>query len=208
VYRRADASANGHSLINEPALWRADLNAPVGTRAMAESRARMEIEIRDERSEDFPAVRVLNEQAFGQDQEANIVDALRTNGAVRLSLVATRAGQVVGHILYSPITIGGALEGAALGPMSVSPHFQRQGIGSRLVRAGNARLEQAGVPYIIVLGHADYYPRFGFKPASQFGVSCEWSVTDDVFMLLVFDPTRMRGVSGRAQYRPEFSAVG
>jgi len=167
----------------------------------------MELEIRDENPGDIAAIGALNRLAFGQEQEGNIVDALRRNGAARLSLVATVDGQVVGHILYSPVTIAGNLEGAALGPMAVLPGHQGKGIGSRLVRAGNARLQNEGCPYIIVLGHAEYYPRFGFEPAGRFGVTCEWEVPDDVFMLLVLDEARMRGVSGEARYRPEFSTV-
>lgn len=167
----------------------------------------MEIEIRDEKPEDIPAIHALNDQAFGQTQEACIVDALRKNGAATLSLVAALGGRVVGHILYSPTTIAGKLDGAALGPMSVSPEHQRKGIGSKLVRAGNERLKQKGYPFVIVLGHAEYYPRFGFRPASQYGVTCEWEVPDDVFMLLALDTGRMQGVSGRVQYRPEFSTA-
>lgn len=165
----------------------------------------MEISIRPETPADTPAIQALNEQAFGQAEEARIVAALRRNGGILLSLVAAWEGEVVGHILYSPVTVAGELEGAALGPMAVAPHLQGQGIGSRLVHAGNARLEQAGVPYIVVLGHAPYYPRFGFRPARDFGITCPWEVPDDVFMLLVLDERRMEGVSGEARYRPEFS---
>ena len=165
------------------------------------------IEIREERSDDVPAVRDLNRRAFGQDQESNIVDALRTNAAALLSLVATLNGQVVGHIMYSPLSIDGKFEGAALGPMAVLPQCQRQGIGSKLIEAGNRKLKDDGCPFIIVVGHADYYPRFGFKPASEHGIKCEWDVPDNVFMLLVLDQAKMAGVSGLARYRPEFSSV-
>jgi putative acetyltransferase len=168
----------------------------------------MEIVVREESPQDIAAIRALNEQVFGQAQEAGIVDALRQNGAATLSLVATVASQVVGHILYSPVKIAGGLEGSALGPMAVLPPCQNQGVGSMLVRAGNERRRQAGCPYILVLGHPEFYPRFGFKPASACGVTCEWDVPDSVFLLLVLDESRMRGVSGRAQYRSEFSAIG
>ncbi|HNW02772.1 MAG TPA: N-acetyltransferase [Burkholderiaceae bacterium] len=167
----------------------------------------MEIEIRDERSGDIAAIHALNKLAFEQEQEANIVDALRQNGAARLSLVAVIGGRIVGHIMYSPITIAGKLEGAALGPMAVLPEYQRKGVGSMLVAAGNERLMKEGCPYIIVLGHAEYYPRFGFRPASTFGVTCEWDVPDHVFMLLALDEAKMRSVSGKSQYRSEFSTV-
>lgn len=167
----------------------------------------MSIEIREERQGDLAAIRDLNERAFGQDQEANIVDALRSNGAVLLSLVATSNGHVVGHIMYSPLSIGGKVSGAALGPMAVLPEYQGQGIGSELVKKGNQRLRNDGWPFIIVLGHAEYYPRFGFKPASTHGITCEWEVPDNVFMVLILDEAKMRGVSGLAKYRLEFSSI-
>lgn len=163
------------------------------------------IEIREERPDDIAAVREVNKRAFGQDQEANIVDALRSSGAALLSLVATLNGQVVGHIMYSPITVSENVTGAALAPMAVLPEHQREGIGSKLIETGTRKLKEAGYPFIIVLGHANYYPRFGFKPASTFGVKCEWDVPADVFMLLVLDQSKMQDVSGVAKYRQEFS---
>ena len=162
--------------------------------------------IRDERPEDIPLVRDVNSLAFEQDQEADLVDALRSNGAALLSLVAVVDDAVVGHILYSPAFIGG-VEGAGLAPMAVLPGHQRRGIGSRLVEAGNARLKERGCPFIIVLGHPSFYPRFGFRPARAIGVTCEWDVPDDVFMIAVLDEHRMRGVSGLARYREEFSTI-
>jgi putative acetyltransferase len=166
----------------------------------------MLIEIREERPDDVATVRDLNKRAFGQDQEANIVDALRANGAALLSLVATVDDRVVGHIMYSPLSVGD-VNGAALGPMAVIPEHQRQGIGSKLVEAGNRKLKDAGCPFIIVVGHANYYPRFGFTPASEHGIKCEWDVPNDVFMLLFLDEAKMRGISGLARYRHEFSSV-
>jgi len=164
------------------------------------------IEIREEHPSDIADVRDVNRRAFEQDQEPNIVDALRSNEASLLSLVAAVNGRVVGHIMYSPIIVGQST-GAALGPMAVVPEYQRQGIGSKLVEAGNQKLKDAGCPFIIVVGHADYYPRFGFKPASVHGITCEWEMPDNVFMLLVLDETKMEGVSGLAKYRSEFSTV-
>jgi putative acetyltransferase len=110
----------------------------------------MVIEIREERPHDIGAVRDLNRRAFGQNQEANIVDALRNNGAALLSLVATVDDRVVGHIMYSPLSIDDKLEGAALGPMAVLPEHQRQGIGSKLVEAGNRKLKEAGCSFIML----------------------------------------------------------
>jgi len=97
--------------------------------------------------------------------------------------------------------------GAGLGPMAVLPEYQRQGIGSKLIEAGNRQLKEDGCPFIVVVGHAEYYPRFGFRPARAQGITCEWEVPDDVFMLLVLDPVKMQGVSGLAKYRNEFSSV-
>ncbi len=165
------------------------------------------IEIREEHADDIAAVRDLNRRAFGQDQESNIVDALRANGAALLSLVATLNDQVVGHIMYSPVSIEGNVTGAALGPMALLPEHQRQGIGSKLIETGNQKLKDAGYPFITVVGHADYYPRFGFRPAGEHGIKCEWDVPDDVFMLLVLDEAKTEGVSGLAKYRHEFSSV-
>ncbi len=164
------------------------------------------IEIRKERPDDIPSVSDVNRRAFGQEQEASIVEALRSNGAVSLSLVATLDSRVVGHLMYSPARIG-ELTGAGLGPVAVLPEHQRRGIGSQLIEAGNRQLQNVGCPFIVVLGHADYYPRFGFKPARPLGLTCEWDVPDDVFLVLVLDPGRMQGVSGLVRYRPEFSTV-
>jgi putative acetyltransferase len=115
--------------------------------------------------------------------------------------------RVVGHIMYSPAVIGQNITGAALGPMAVVPDLQRQGIGGKLIKAGNKKLKDAALPFIIVVGHADYYPRFGFRPAQDRGITCEWDVPNDVFMLLVLDKEKMKGVSGTARYRQEFSTV-
>jgi putative acetyltransferase len=165
------------------------------------------IEVREERPDDVPAIRDVNKRAFGQDLEGNLVDALRSNGAALLSLVAVLNGRIVGHIMYSPACVGGGTIGAALGPMAVLPERQRQGVGSKLVEAGNRKIQEQGYPFIIVLGHSDYYPRFGFMPAGNHGITCEWEVPDNVFMVLVLDQEKMQGVSGLARYRHEFSIV-
>jgi putative acetyltransferase len=164
------------------------------------------IEIREERPDDAAAVRDVNRLAFGRAQEANIVDALRTHGAALVSLVATADSRIVGHIMYSAADANG-IAGAGLGPMAVHPDHQRQGIGTGLVEAGNTRLREAGCPFVVVVGHPAYYPRFGFRPASGHRLTCEWDVPDDAFMVLMLDPPRMQGVSGLVRYRQEFSAV-
>jgi putative acetyltransferase len=127
------------------------------------------IVIREERPDDIAAIRDVNARAFGQDQESDLVDALRSNGAALLSLVATLNGQVVGHVMYSPVSVGDDVTGAGLGPVAVLPEHQCQGIGSQLIEAGNQKLKDRGCPFIVVVGHADYYPRFGFRSASLHG---------------------------------------
>lgn len=164
------------------------------------------IQIREEQPEDVATIREVNRQAFGQEAEGALVDALRAGGGATLSLVAMLDGRVVGHILFSPLRVG-EIVGAALAPMAVLPDHQRRRIGSQLVREGIRRLEDAGCPFVIVLGHADYYPRFGFTPASERGITCPWDVPDDVFMLRMLDRERMASVSGQAVYRPEFSTL-
>ena len=91
--------------------------------------------------------------------------------------MAEDGGEVAGHILFTPVdlaTTGGVVRGYGLAPMAVRPDRQRRGIGSRLVHAGLARLREAGAPFVIVIGHPGYYPRFGFTPASRHGRRCQW----------------------------------
>lgn len=162
------------------------------------------VEIREEKREDLGAVRRVNADAFGQPDEAALVDKLRERCDDYLSLVAVDGDEVVGHILFTPATIGEA-QGMGLAPMAVAPARQRHGIGSKLVRAGLVELAERRCPFVIVLGHPEYYPRFGFERASAHGIRCEWDVPDEAFMILVIDEAAMAGVSGLARYRPEFS---
>jgi putative acetyltransferase len=168
-----------------------------------------EIFVREEGAEDGAAVRIVNERAFGQPQEANIVDRLRQSCPDLLSLVATSGEKVVGHLLFSPATVrkdSDVVRGMGLAPMAVLPEYQRQGIGSRLVRTGLAILRERLCPFVIVLGHPHYYPRFGFQPASKYGLKCQWSdVPDEAFMVLIMDGPTMKGVSGVVSYRDEFN---
>jgi len=166
--------------------------------------------IREEHRQDIERIRGVNKRAFGQAQEADLVDKLRQNCDNLLSLVAVMRNQIVGHILFSPAAIesrGRTSQGMALAPMAVLPEYQRQGIGSEPVRTGIKKLKNWQCPFIMVLGHAEYYTRFGFEPASRYGIRSEWEVPADVFMILVFDEPDMKGISGVAKYRPEFSEV-
>jgi len=168
------------------------------------------INIRAEHRDDIEAIRALNFAAFGRPQEGGLVDALRANGGISLSLVATIDERLVGHILYSPVSIGcndKETAGAGLGPMAVVPERQRKCIGAELIRAGNEKLKRLGCPFIVVLGHPEYYPRYGFRPAGAHAIRCRWNVPDDVFMILFLDESGMKGVAGLAKYRPEFAKL-
>ena len=164
--------------------------------------------VRPEGPEDAGDIRSLNREAFGQATEAAIVDKLRRDCKELLSLVAVEAEQTVGHILFSPVTIegvGGVITGMGLAPMAVLPSMQRQGVGTRLVESGIEQLTKSGCPFVIVLGHPDYYPRFGFEPASVHHVECQWEgVPDEAFMILWLDKSSAEHGSGVARYRPEF----
>ena len=166
------------------------------------------IAIRPEQSGDIAAVRTINETAFSQPTEAAIVDALRNACPDLVSLVAVEDHEILGHIFFSPVSVSGGREvtqGMGLAPMAVLPDRQHQGIGSMLVEAGIETMRERNCPFIIVLGHPEYYPRFGFVPASQYSLSCQWDgVPDEAFMVLVLDEDAMVGVSGTARYRDEF----
>ena len=166
------------------------------------------ITIREEQPQDIKIIRDLNKRAFGQMQEADLVDKLRQNCDDLLSLVGLMQDEVVGHILFTPVMVeseDNIVIGMALAPMAVLPEYQRQGIGSELVRAGIEKLKKRQCPFIIVLGHAEYYPRFGFEPASRYGVRSEWEVPDEAFMILVIGEFEMQGGVALARYRPEFA---
>lgn len=118
---------------------------------------------REKTPADTAAVLDLNTRAFGRPDEANIVAELEKAGDVVLQLVAEMDDQVVGHVLFYPMGVFNKLGGVGLGPMSVDPWVQREGIGSALIMEGLTRLKAAGVPIVFVLGHETYYPRFGFS---------------------------------------------
>jgi len=164
------------------------------------------IEIRNEEPTDRDIVRHLNLTAFDNGPEAAVVDKLRTSCKGYLAFVAVEDGTVVGHILFTPVTVDGSnVVGMGLAPMAVLPSHQRKGIGSQLVRHGLEHLRQSGCPFVIVLGHPEYYPRFGFEVASRYRLRCQWEgVPDEAFMVAVLDDDALPKAGGVARYRGEF----
>ena len=166
------------------------------------------IEIRFEQPKDIDEVRLLNDMAFDQPVEGRIVDKLRKSCKGILSLVAISNNKVIGHILFSPVTIetqSGVIEGMGLAPMAVSPELQSKGIGSKLVKEGLRIINNMKCPFVIVLGHEKYYPRFGFQRASKYGLKSQWEGTpDEAFMVIILNDSMMKGASGIVRYRDEF----
>jgi putative acetyltransferase len=166
--------------------------------------------VRSEMPEDVPEIRRINELAFGSPAEADLVESLRVRGKVTHSLVAVEDNRVVGHLLISPVTIGaggptgGSFSALGLGPVAVLPEHQRRGLGSAMIRTALDLCCQGGHDCVVVLGHAEYYPRFGFVPASRFGLQCTYNVPDEVFMALELQDGALAGHTGIVRYQPEF----
>ncbi len=165
--------------------------------------------IRTEHEDDLASIRDVHSSAFPTDAEARLVDRLRAGGKAVVSLVAAMEGRIVGHILFSPVSL--ALEDAAgpgvgLAPVAVSPPHQRQGIGSRLITAGIAACGQARSAFIVVLGEPAFYERFGFQPASKFGLSSQYDA-GDAFMALELVPGSLSRCAGLVRYGREFQEL-
>ncbi len=165
------------------------------------------VHVRAERPADAAAIDRVHRLAFAGPAEAELVARLRAAGRAIVSLVAEQAGAIVGHILFSPVTLDppGAAVPRLLGlaPMAVLPAQQRRGIGGTLVRAGldACRAQDAGA--VVVLGHPAYYPRFGFVPAARVGLRSIYT-DGDAFMALELRPGALAGCTGLIRYAPEF----
>jgi putative acetyltransferase len=164
------------------------------------------VAVRAEAPDDLDAIRAVNRLAFGQEDEAALVDVLRDGGYVRASLVAEADGRVVGHVLFSDlpiITEAGVIPALALAPMAVLPDFQRLGVGSELVRCGLDMCRERGHKIVVVLGYPRFYPRFGFSTTLAARLTSPFSGKES-FMALALVPGALDGVEGRVEYAPPF----
>ena len=166
--------------------------------------------IESERAEDRAAVRAVHLAAFPTAMEADLVDRLRANGHAAISHVALEGECIVGHILFSPVTVHAddrpdnvIAHGLGLAPLAVMPAFQRRGIGKALVKAGIEQCRQSGVGFVVVIGDPSYYSRVGFEPASQHGLSDEFAAGDAFQILLLALAAMPQG--GLVRYGNEFA---
>jgi putative acetyltransferase len=169
--------------------------------------AELAVVVRAELPRDSEQVRTVNEEAFARPNEASLVEALR-GLPHSISLVASARERIIGHILFTPLQIEGSpkeVVAVGLGPMAVLPEFQRQGVGSQLVRAGLDSCRASKNDAVVVVGHPEFYPRFGFVPAITKGLRCEFDVPPEVFMVLELRTGALSSPGGFVKYRPEFS---
>ena len=164
--------------------------------------------IRLEQAGDEAGIRLVNETAFGRPDEAYLVALLRERGKVVLSLVAVVGEeQIVGHVLFTLAIVGDMCKGMGLGPVAVLPAYQNQGVGTDLIQEGLERCRTMGYKRVVVVGHPTYYPRFGFVPASRYGLFYNEDVPDEVFMALALEVGAYDECEGIVYYEPEFSDV-
>ncbi|PCI82154.1 MAG: GNAT family N-acetyltransferase [SAR86 cluster bacterium] len=165
--------------------------------------------IRAENKEDFAAVQAIHLSAFPEAGESKLVTRLRENAQPIISLVAEVDGELVGHILFSPVTLDSksSLQLMGLAPMAVLPSQQRQGIGCALVKAGLAQCLLTKNGAVAVLGHPDFYPKFGFEPSTSFAIKSEYDVPAEVFMVVELEKDYLNGCSGTISYHEEFKSL-
>jgi len=166
--------------------------------------------VREERETDIHKVYDLNSAAFETNAEASLVDSLRNECSRFISLVAEQDSQVIGHILFTPVELYGSnseLDLMGLAPMAVLPEYQNMGIGSKLVEEGLRQCNTKGVDAVFVLGHPQYYPKFGFVPADRFGIKCEYDVPDEAFMVIEIKSGILNGKVGTVRYNKTFEGL-
>ena len=173
-----------------------------------------QLTIRQETPDDFKETFEANHGAFGQDKEAKLVDALRRNSTVfipELSLVAIGNNKIVGHILITKLIIkdnnGNMHESLGLAPMAVRPEFQKIGIGGQLIIQGLKIAKELGFKSVIVLGHEQYYPKFGFEPADKWNIKAPFDVPSHFFMAIELVKDGLKNISGIVIYPKEFETV-
>ncbi len=170
----------------------------------------MELLIRSETAVDAANVYAVEAAAFGRPAEAELVQTLQQAGVDTISLVALLDDELVGHVLFSPVTVkseDGGFTAVALGPIAVSPNHQQEGIGSALCRQGIEACRAAGYDLAFVLGHSSYYPRFGFTPSAPHGLPCQFNAPVEAFMVLELVPGALQGKQGTVYYHPLFAGV-
>lgn len=170
------------------------------------------ITIRQEKPTDYRAVYEVSKLAFKQEDEALLVRKIRQspNYIPELSLVAIKDKKVVGHILFSIVNIKndkGATQVLSLAPMATLPEYQNQGIGSLLVQRGLAECKKLGYKVVVVVGHPNYYPRFGFTPAKEKGLKLPFDAPDEAFLVYELMPGALDHISGTIEYPPAFNDV-
>ena len=168
------------------------------------------LSIEKETNADVSAIHQVNVDAFKQPNEARLVDALRAAGALTHSLVAKEDGNVIGHLAVSPVTItdnGKEYHAVGLGPIAISPSRQRTGIGKALINHLIDSVLKESDNLLVVLGHPEYYPKFGFKPSLPFGIKSEYDVPQEAFMALELKPGALNEISGVVRYHETFSQV-
>ncbi len=170
---------------------------------------KMNLIVRPETPQDYPKIYTLNNLAFRGSTEAELVDRLRNTKAFlnELSLVATIENNLVGHILLSEIEVVNETSrniGLSLAPMAVEPSYQKQGIGSRLVREALEQAKSIGYKFVVVLGHETFYPKFGFRPARNWNIKAPFNAPENYFMAIELEYKALDGVSGIVQYPKEF----
>ncbi len=165
--------------------------------------------IRPEAEADRAAVRAVNEAAFETPAEADLVEALHRKNLSLVSLVAEVDDTIVGHILFSPVSLADRadLNIMGLAPMAVAPGYQRKGIGSALVRSGLTCCKSLGCHAVVVVGHPEFYPRFGFVPAGRYALRCEYDVPANVFMVAELEAGSLDHASGVVRYDAAFAGV-
>lgn len=164
------------------------------------------VTVRPERPQDVPAINTIHKASFPSLSEARLVDSLRATGKLCMSLVAEIGDVVVGHVAFSTVTVESGYAGAGLGPIAVADAHRRHGIAAELVRAGLDACRQVGFGWAVVLGDPAYYRRFGFRPASEFGLSDEFA-GGSAFQALELIPDALPVDAGLVRYAPEFAAL-